>query len=43
MRQLRGGREERQLLEMLREAMEARARPGQNVDRSRKVRPWPVT
>ena len=42
-RQLRGGREERQLWERLREEREARASPGQKVDRSRKVTPCPVT
>ena len=42
-RQLRGGREERQLWERLREAREARASPGQKVDRSRKVTPCPLT
>ena len=42
-RQLRGGREERQLSERLREEREARASPGQKVDRSRKVTPCPVT
>ena len=42
-RQLRGGKEERQLWERLTEMMEASARPGQNVDRSSERRPEPVT
>ena len=42
-RQLRGGRDERQLCERLREAREASARPGQKLDLSRKVIPCPVT
>ena len=42
-RQLRGGKEERQLWERLTEMMEASARPGQKVDRSRERRPEPVT
>ena len=42
-RQLRGGRDERQLCERLREAREASASPGQKVDLSRKVTPCPVT
>ena len=42
-RQLRGGKEERQLCERLTEMMEASASPGQNVDRSSKRRLEPVT
>ena len=42
-RQLRGGKEERQLWERLTEMIEASARPGQNVDRSSVRRPEPVT
>ena len=42
-RQLRGGKEERQLWERLTEMMEASARLGQNVDRSNERRPEPVT
>ena len=42
-RQLKGGKEERQLWERLTEMIEASARPGQNVDLSKERRPEPVT
>ena len=42
-RQLRGGKEERQLCERLTEMMEASASPGQNVERYSVRRPESVT